>query len=265
MLSIPYSIRKIGDRSILSKLKIHVPHNDDWATKHLAPDIFKQKFSYLAQGYQSAVFVSEDHQYVLKLFFKGDSIHPWRHVIRKHLLHLREKMYGYDRVHQQMIGATIASNLASDLTGVVYAHLNQSHETLPTIKCIDFFGRTLAIPLDTCRFIVQRKGVSFEDAYSQAIQQNDLPKFERLTHSFAKLLKTRISRGIRNKDVAVEKNFGFIGETAIEWDFGQYECIQFSLDELNEELASFLYTAESYFKKNHPQWASRFKSMASKD
>ena len=47
-------------------------------------------------------------------------------------------------------------------------------------------------------------------------------RYRRLARAFVSLLEERTLKNIGNLDRTIWYNFGFVGETAIEWDFGRY-------------------------------------------
>jgi len=249
----------------LGKLEIKIPYDPN-RSFHIEPesmksvrDVFIQKFSYLARGNQSFAFISEDGKFILKIFRNGGWIHPWRKFIRSKLFSPNRKRFGIQNLLRQLAATKVAFEQAPDLTGLIYVHLNLTDSLLPKVCCKDPIGRSFQLDLDKHLFSIQLRATPFEEAYSIAIKSNDREKFKRLTRSFISLLKSRISRGIRNTDAKLIDNFGFIGEQAIEWDFGCY-TLEESINQANE-LSIFTTKAAQFFQANYPEWVDEYDAI----
>ena len=98
------------------------------------------------------------------------------------------------------------------------------------------------------------------DGFLEAIETNDREKFKRLCRSFKNLLHTRTCRGICNSDTKVHLNFGFWGERAIEWDFGNYWIDRNMKTEEDREFekSRFIFKPALFLSK-YPEWAALYR------
>ncbi|MDE3046193.1 MAG: hypothetical protein KGJ02_06075 [Verrucomicrobiota bacterium] len=218
----------------MSKLASDLPNRPAWdiappseEKKREIETLFQQPFCYLSHGAQTFVFTSKDGQYILKIFRQNRWIHPWRKAFRENVLCRKKHLSPERKIERLFFACKVAYDRASDLTGLVYVHLNGSIGELPTIKVRDPLGRSHSIDLNRYRFVVQyRARPQLEEVRAAS---GNPERLKLLTRSFLQLLEERTRRGIANSDTKVHTNFGFLGDRAIEWDFGNYW--------LNEELA----------------------------
>jgi hypothetical protein len=213
----------------LGKMALDLYSNPAWdvappslETLSTVQQMLNRPLRYLSHGAQSFVFETEDRQFIVKLFRYDQRVHPWREWLRSHLLGKPKRLRHDEKIHRLFVAAKIAYEKAPDLTGLYYVHLNQTHELLPTAHLIDRLGRSYHLDMNRYRFAIQHHARPFQEVVQEAIATKDVPKCERLLASFASLLNERGRRQIRNSDTKVAPNFGFWGETAIEWDFGNY-------------------------------------------
>jgi hypothetical protein len=190
-----------------------------------------QNFRLIGRGAQAYVFASEDDQYVLKLF-----IHGWKMTPQKIEALFRACQMVRDRLQEE--------------TGVLCIHLDPTELSLPVVACSDGIGRSWRFPLDKMRFVLQKKAKGFKatlcDAANRAEMEQRLAQFWDCVHA-------RMAKGVVNRDKSVAANFGFLGDRAIEFDFGCYTDIpEFAPGEEEERFAASL---RRWMKKELPEWA----------
>jgi len=225
MVCLPSLIEQANGSFRLDKTAIQLPINPAWEADPPSAqllDVLSGPFTYLGRGMQSFVFESQDGKFVLKLFRRAPRIHPWRQFFRKNLLKRTDRRLPREKMEQLLNACKLAYTEAADLTGLVYIHLNPTDGLSMQTHLINRMGRKIGVDLNQCRFAIQKKGLSVSKTFEAAIRAKDLAKCERLTRSFISLVEERSSRNIRNLDKKLGDNFGFIGEQAIEWDFGSY-------------------------------------------
>jgi hypothetical protein len=225
MIYLPFLVERGNGSFRLAKTAIDVPFNPAWESDPPSPElcsILAKPFHYLSRGMQAFVFESEDGQFVIKLFRCLPKIHPWRQFIRKNFLNRKDKHTPEQKIELLFGACTLAYTEAADLTGLVYIHLNSTKELLEPTYLVNRMGRKIPVDLNRCRFAIQKKGTSVSKAFKDAICAHDRDKYIRLAQSFVSLVQERASRNISNLDQKLGDNFGFIGEQAIEWDFGRY-------------------------------------------
>lgn len=246
MLLLPVCAKRLTDGFRLEKMKLELPYNPEWATEvqEEVTCLLNQPFTYLNKGAQSYVFVSADGQYVIKLF-------------RFDKVPLFSPPNDFERINKAnslFSSCLLAYKHYREETGLIFLHLNLTTNKLPILHCRDALGRSYRIPLDLCRFAIQRKVQVFDQALLEASQNPDLMK--KRIDSFFTLIKGRILLGIINTDANITRNFGFLGDRAVEIDFGSYRCYP-GLDgkvEMARRIDKFRY----WLKQNSPEWIPYF-------
>jgi len=179
--------------------------------------ILSQPFTYLGRGAQCYAFESRDGQYVIKIFHENREIFPfyaWKKMFREKKSRPRHVLKGTD-----FEACILAYELAKEDTALVYIHILPTENELPRLFIRDPLGRPFKIALDRYVFVLQKKLKPFRSALILASQRGDLRSY---LSSFFSLIESRTAKGIRNADSRLEPNFGFLGDRAIELDFGRY-------------------------------------------
>lgn len=232
MLLLPAGAKRLTHGFRTAKMRIDYPFNPNWETANQpAPSVLNQRFHYLGKGAQCYVFESQDKQYVIKLF-RYDQPNSAKKVERL----FNACKLAYDEMREE--------------TGLVYIHLNPTELGLPTLLAIDAVGRRYRFNLDKMRFAVQKKADVIRDALERS-KQNPSEMRQRIDAFFA-LLQKRIDKKIVNNDSNMTRNFGFLGEEAVEIDFGSYHR-NVDLDS-RQELGRFSNALRHWLAKHAPEW-----------
>ncbi len=243
-LLIPTFAKYLTDGFRLAKMHVDFPNHPEWEFP-LEPKILAvldQPFRYLGKGSQCYVFESRDQKYVIKFFRFNDP---------------RSEL----KIFTVFNAARIAYEYLKEETGLIYIHLNLTKIGLPTLHCKDAIGRSYQLPLDQCRFAIQKKAIGLEEALKWARQDPNLMK-KRLDQ-FIDLLRTRTEKGIFNSDPSLSRNFGFLEDQAIEIDFGCFRPTS-SLSK-KEEMDRYASKLRQFLKKEAPEWIEYFDSQTSKN
>jgi hypothetical protein len=235
LLFLPTLAKKMTDGFHLSKTRLEFPHHPEWEVP-LDPEIssiLTQKFYYLAKGAQCYVFESECGQFVLKLFRYDQP--PAKEKI----------IYLFD-------GCKLAYDRLKEETALLYLHLNPTSINLSPITIKDRVGRSYQIFPDRARFAIQRKGGNFYSSFEAVLANPE--EMKRKIDAFVNLLKTRAGRGVLNTDKSLGTNFGFIGERAIEFDFGNFRDV--SDLRVEEEVKKYTAQLKEWLKIHSPEWSS---------
>lgn len=237
----------------LSKLQeLDLEHRPEWDTvlAQEAAAILSQRFSFYKRGTESYVFLSEDGKTVLKFFSPSLIKRSWKEKILRPFNDPKQKEL---RLIQTLEGYSLASKIPKERSGLLYTHLNLTEALLPKVILQDGLGRTCTIPLDRCRFALQKK----TDLYTEAFQRRtkDPLAIEQLIDSYLSWLDLRTSLGIRNADTEFKKNFGCLDDQALELDFGAYVSDPSFLHPLGrtEELLTFADRLRYWVHKNAPE------------
>lgn len=192
--------------------------------------ILSQPFVYLDRGAQCYVFASLDGEYVIK-FFRTTS---------------------QEKVNKLFNASALAYTKAKEETGLLFLHLNETNNQFPKLRIRGPLGQRFKIPLDRYRFAIQRKAKGFQDSLLSAYQASDREGMKRRIDSFVNVLRSRVEKGICNSDPSVSRNFAFLGDQAVEIDFGNY-----AEGVISKEWEITRYTQRLYFflVDNAPEWA----------
>jgi hypothetical protein len=192
--------------------------------------IVRHRFRYLKKGSQAYAFISDDGQYVLKLF----KLHhlksatwlrsvPAFGFVRKYRDSLIERRKY--RINLTLNSYKIAAERLPEECALVYAQvLPSSLYTLPaTIQ--DSVGRTYTIDLAQHGFALQRRSELVIPCFERWIQEEDIEKGKSAIDSLVGLIALRSSKGIQDTDPDLHKNAGLLGGRAIFIDIGGFhEC-----------------------------------------
>jgi hypothetical protein len=233
LLSLPALAKRITGGFKVAKLHLLFPNRKEWDVAYdpaLTP-ILSQSYSFLGKGAQSYVFESEDGRYVVKLF-----------------------RYDQPSVEEKVVDLFNAAKLAyeemREETGLLFVHLNLSEGILPVLQCKDNLGRSYKFPLDKIRFALQKKALG----WSETLQQLD--NLEKRIDQFFSLLKARTDRKIYNADPSLSRNFGFLEDRAIEFDFGNYRKRETL--ESKKEIERFASKFRKWLVQNDPSQLAYF-------
>lgn len=237
MLSLPTIARKLTQGFRLVKLRCDFPANSEWdfALPSSLHAILSQPFHYLGKGSQSYVFESADKQYVVKLF-RFDR----KHQLEKYLHLFEACKIAYEHLREE--------------TGLIYVHLNPTAIDFPIFRGKDAMGRRIQIPLNQARFVVQKRGHNLEEVLRDA-RHNPQVMRNRLKQFFD-LLQARAAKGVFNKDPSLKRNFGFLEDQAIEFDFGSYRFDP-TLDRA-KEVQRYGQKLRHWLIQNAPEWVFYF-------
>lgn len=233
MLSLPSLAKRFTYSFRPSKVQFDFPFHSEWEVEGTQEvvKILSQPFFFLGKGTQCYVFESRDRQFVIK-FFRYDQGRP-----------------------EEMLTALFnACKLAHDRlkeeTGLVYIHLNESYVGLPTVVCRDTMGRKYSFEMDKTRFLIQKKAKGFRQTLTEA--KNDPEQMQKRLDEFLTLLRSRTAKGVRNTDPSLCRNFGFLENSAIEVDFGNYRNIA-DLDRMGE-MERFVGKLHKWLEGEAPEW-----------
>lgn len=234
-LFLPVLAKKFTQGFRLAKMNLQFPHHPEW---EIEPDssissILNQPFSFLGKGAQCYVFASGDGKYVIKLF-------------------RYDQPSSQDKILSLFNACKMAYDHLREETGLVYIHLNPTPQNLPILECKDPVGRTYKFPLDHYRFAVQKRGSSFRETLQKALE-NPIEIQQRIDQ-FVSLLQSRARKDILNTDSNLSRNFGFLENRAIEFDFGNYR----QTSSLNHaaEMKRYTNKLRRWLKKKAPEWVS---------
>ncbi|HSX10749.1 MAG TPA: hypothetical protein VLF94_03415 [Chlamydiales bacterium] len=233
MLSLPGLAKRMTQGFRVAKLRLDYPSQPSWEVDPHPQfhEILKQNYTFIGKGAQSYVFESEDGEYVIKLF-RYDRVPTNEKVV--HLFNACK--IAYDHLQEE--------------TGLVYIHLNPTPMNLPVLHCRDAVGRNYKFPLDTVRFALQKKAEPFKESFFAA--RHDPALMHQRIDQFIELLCARAGKEVLNSDPNIDRNFGFLADRAIEFDFGNYRLSP-GLDRL-AEIHRYAAKLRRWLTVNMPEW-----------
>lgn len=237
LLKIPKHYARWTGGFRLASCDTHLTNRSEWASDTPSEEIRKilsQPFSFYRRGTQAYAFLSQDGQYVLKIFSQPLKKYRFPPKLYPYRAPLSQASY-QKQIEEGIMGYCLASKLPPQMTGLLYAHLNTTEKELPFLNIRDAWLRSYQLPLDRVRFVLQRKCQMLAPTLKQAIQT--APKeAKRLAESFHKAIATRAAGAIRNSDTEFKKNFGILDGEVIEFDCGAYSYDP-SLEDPSEQMA----------------------------
>ncbi len=191
-----------------------------------------QKYTYLGKGNQAFVFLSEDGEYVLKLFRplfpsfyytlfgKSHRIRPVKFPFAKTIL---EKIYAKefsDQKRKDLQSFVNAFTWVKEETQLEYLHLEKTNHLKHTLKIYDKINSLHSLDLDNTCFLIQKKTNLLYPTLASLIQRNELDKAKQLISAFVDLSSGLIAKGVDNP-TSIERNLGCMGLQPVQIDVGR--------------------------------------------
>jgi hypothetical protein len=235
LLTLPAIAKRFTHGFRIAKMRLEFPHHPKWEIEPNAKvnEILKQPFHFLGKGAQCYVFESKDGHYVIKLFRYNQP-----YVAAKVIDLFNACKIAYDQLREE--------------TGLIYIHLNPTPMNLPILHCKDAIGRKYQFRLDETRFAVQKKAKSFRVALGEA--KENPAEMQKRIDELVSLLQARTAKGVINTDRRLSRNFGYLDNRAIEFDFGNYRT---SLDlDRKQEMTRYTNGLRGWLKRHAPEWVA---------
>lgn len=237
----------------LHKIQSNHEYNPFWEIHQnsLPHEALSQPYHFLESGGECYAFSSKDEKYVLK-FFK-------HHHMREKKWHdslpfLKTKDKRKKRLETLFSSCKIAQDRFQNETGLIYLHLNQTENLNIQLKIFDAIGVLHHLDLDQITFALQKKASLAYPTLTHLIEAGELEAAKTRLSSLIQLMIARSKAGIADHDPR-KRNFGFVGDQAIEIDLGSFS--------INEELKTSKETRRALYretiklrrwvKKYHPE------------
>ncbi len=194
------------DGFIISNIRSNMTPDPRWepnSPQVFEKSLFNMPFHYLSSGGQSYVFASLDGKHVIKFF-------------KHHRLQRKPK-----KLERDFNSYIIAKNLLENQTGLVYVHLNKTHNLNQTISLVDKLGISHKINLDEYEFIVQKRVELVFPYLEKLIRTGQEEKAHKAIDSLLSIMSTRSQLNIYDEDARIQRNFGFLEDGAIILDVGR--------------------------------------------
>lgn len=225
----------------------------DWETSSSSfPQQAKQPYHLFAKGRQAFVFISEDKQYILKvfkhrypfqtLFCKAVSHAPWiGEKARNTLTKLKKKK---ERLLSSLV---IADELLKPYTALVFTHPFKTKETFGKISIYDAQKICHSLDLDTSCFVLQKPSIMLYDYLRELKKENKLVEAQGIIKKLIDYLFFRADLGILDSDCLLRKNFAVYDGEIVQIDVGSFsfsdeaKAIPYQQEEMQRIITSLHY------------------------
>ncbi|MES2345522.1 MAG: hypothetical protein V4494_06270 [Chlamydiota bacterium] len=227
--------------------------------KQKVKDILSQDFFYLNKGAQAYVFLSHDHNYVLKIF-KQHKLRPTN--ILSTLFHPQKEKYERkkNRFCTALNGCKEAFLKFQKETGLIYLHLNKEPDLHTQVCCFDEQGRKHLIMLDNTVFVLQRKADLIYPTIASYMENGEELLAKELISSIFDFLHILRARGVYDNDPILRKNFGVIeNNKIIQIDIGTFHVDETKVIEDNS--AYIVAPLGRWLSENYPELSAHFNSL----
>jgi len=188
-------------------------------------DILTQSYSYLEKGHQSVVFESEDKNYVLK-FYRFPShmrVTGWMSRPLTRFTDKRKAIRNYDE--NKFVETKKSHLLAFDAlrqeSGLIAVHMSKSENCPYTVHIKDALNHPYQVALKDTFFVLQRKGQLIFPTLSELIKQGRISEAQSIIDNTISFVLMRSSKGIKDEDPILEKNYGLLGSYLFQLDTGR--------------------------------------------
>lgn len=230
---------KQTDGFTLLRTRANLPFNPLWETQTEDLAAYAQKFYYLECGGQSYVFLSEDGNYVLKLF----KLH------RKVSTEKKRK-----KLNRDFLSYKIAFDQLSQETGVLAVHLNHTSHLRRQVTIVDKLQISHTIDLDTSYYILQKRAHLVYPHIKKLMKQHQEKAAAEAIDSLLEVIVTRCKKGIYDEDARIHRNFGFIENKAVIIDAGRFvpDNRRKDPDLIKQDIAAITKRFQEWLKDTYP-------------
>jgi len=249
-----------------------VPHHTEWEIAALPHDeqaqldtILDQKYYYLGKGAQSFAFLSQDGDYVLKLF-------KFKHLKPSWLIEMlpsvgllkrvqeEEKTRKYLKLESVFSGYQLAYNLHKKDSGLLFVHLNKNEGPGKKVRIQDKINLWHELDLNELIYVLQKKAVTTRQEMINLLSQGNVATAVQRVNQIFDLYLTEYAKGIYDRDHGVMHNTGFVHDSAsvypIHLDTGKLspnESMK-SANVYRPDLEKIVYKFNLWFSENYPQY-----------
>lgn len=230
-----------------------------------ARSVLDQPFSYLDKGRQFYAFVSQDGKYILK-FIKCQRFNEYDIPFIKEMRRerIKEKQARLTALFQS---SALSLELLSDLTGVIFTHLEKRAAIEENITIIDRIGIRHVVAIDEVPFVLQYRAQKIVPTFEALYQEKNTPEIYRRIDQLIDLFMTRARRKVIDIDdgIFLRDNIGFLEDKAIFIDIGTFVRSEKSLtkERLKEDFDKLL-PLVLWIEKRDPSTANYFLNKISK-
>jgi hypothetical protein len=196
--------------------------------------MLNQEFYYLAKGHQCFAFVSEDQRYVIKLINQRRFDLPW--FVRPLMIfpYIKELNYSrFVRKKPSYESYQIAYKHLKDETKILYIQIGLKKRLQHFIKIKDKTKHEHKIDLCKVEFVLQERVEPIYE-YLNRIYNESGSKFQKAIASFLDIVAARIHKNIKDDDLDIQINYGFLKDQAVLIDPGRL-TIDYQLQDFSNQ------------------------------
>ncbi len=265
------SARKKG--FTVKKITSYHTFNPDWNVgtlttleKKLTDEILDQPFSYLASGNHCYAFESIDGKYVIK-FFKQKHLRtkiwenylPLPNKLNKHRL---RALKSRTKLRNQTYNSyKLAYTHLSEETGLIFLHLNKTKYLNKSLKIIDQNKKNHFLDIDNYEFLIQKKATLGFEKLASLIDNYQLETAFQLIESLYETIITRSQKGLKDADMQIYKNFGFLEDRAMEIDLDKLREDPKAQSRCKEDLHYIAKQVQDWMDNTYPNHSKQLQSL----
>jgi len=242
-----------------------------WQTLPPDADVLKrldQPYYFLGAGSECFAFFSADGKSVIK-FFKLDKLRPVYLLrglfIEDHSDWAEESSFSFVkrvlgmrafRIQRTFNSLKLSHDYLKEETGILYLHLNLQNIVDKKFTLYDPCGIAHTIDLNQTHFYIQESATSLTEHLLSLKEKGEWEEACRSIDSLCALIVQRAKKGFADRDPRI-KNFGFIGQRALEIDTGSFiPAMQMKEPQsCRQELFYATRELDEWAQKNYPDLA----------
>jgi hypothetical protein len=202
------------------QLVSNIPNDIRWQTPSLTIEerqtvdrLLDQTFTYLGKGAFCYAFLGQDQKTVLK-FYSHDHLNlsALFHNFSWEKLLLKSSLAAGFTPHQEFCfkSCKLLYSKAREKTGLIYIHLNKTHDLRKQITLIDNIGVRHTIDVNATEFVLQQRAESLIQYIDRSVQENKNQNALCAIDNYFNLLLSISKLGIRDLDRSFRNNFGIL-------------------------------------------------------
>lgn len=228
--------------------------------KKLLTTLFHQTFTFLGRGLQSFVFVSEDGEYVLKIFNNRYQQKIFLFSLLEHVPWIgpwakERQNYFRTKLAKTWESYQLAFTEMKNQTGLIYVHLSETSHLPSQIQLVDKLNIVHCLNPNHLGFLIQKKAKLVFPALKEYVNQSDLDSAKQALSSLIDLFLWKWRHAILDNDPLIRTNYGFIGTQAIQIDVGPLSKASSPLEisQYREEIFRIMASLKCWLTENCPE------------
>lgn len=253
----------------IGNISSNLTYDSRWDTGPLSSEkkesiktALSQVYTYLGKGCQSYVFLSADGKYVLK-FFKYQRFRPqewlsyFSFIPAAEAYRLEKIEKKKEKLNNLFSSLKVAYDELQPETGILYIHLNKTHDLGIRLTVVDKIGFDYQLNLDNFEFMLQRRADMLTPTLDRLMSSGQSEKAKHLIDELLGMINSEYQRGLGDSDHALMQNTGVLEGHPVHIDVGQFgrnEKFK-DLKVARQEMFNKTYKFRFWLKKHHPELA----------